>query len=70
MNVDLNYDQSAQLELISMHTGKSCAQVLVDAAQFLLNCDADYYPPSRPAPTQTFLADAELEIRFAQILHR
>ena len=45
MNVDLNYEQRARLELIAVYSGKSPAQVLIDAAQFLLNCEADYYPP-------------------------
>lgn len=69
MNVDLTYDQIAQIELISIHTGKPCAQVLVDAAQFLLDCDADYYPPSRPAPTQKFIPEEELAARFERLLH-
>jgi hypothetical protein len=70
MNVDLSYEQRARLELISIHTGKPCAEVLVDAAQFLLNRGAGYYPPSRSAPTQQFLPEAELEARLARILHR
>ena len=70
MNVDLSYEQRARLELISIHTGRPCADVLVDAAQFLLNCDADYYPPYRSAPTQQFLSEQELEARLVSILHR
>lgn len=70
MNVELSYEQRARVELISIHTGKPPAQVLVDAAQFLFNCDADYFPPWRPAPTQQFLPEEELEARFAQILPR
>lgn len=70
MDVDLNYRQLAQIELIAIHTGKSPAQVLVDTAEFLLNCEVDYYPPSQPLPTQQFLPDEELEARFTRLLRR
>jgi hypothetical protein len=68
MDVELTHEQRARVELISIHTGKPTAQVLVDAAQFLFNCDADYFPPWRPAPTQQFLAEEDLEARLAWIL--
>jgi hypothetical protein len=68
MYLDLNHEQREHLELISIHTGKPRNQILIDAAQFLLNCDADYYPPSRPTPTQQFLPEQELEARFHRIL--
>ena len=68
MDVDLTYEQRARVELISIHRGKSPSQILVDAAQFLLNCDADYFPPWRPAPTQQFLPEDELEARLASLL--
>jgi hypothetical protein len=68
MQVDLNYKQRAQLELIAVYSGKSAAQVLVDTAQFLMNCEANYYPPTRPVPSQQFLPEDEMEARIARIL--
>jgi hypothetical protein len=68
MELDLNYEQRARVELIAIHSGKPPAQVLVDAAQFLLNCEIGYYPPS-PAPRpQQVLAEEELQLRFARLL--
>lgn len=70
MDVDLNYEQRARLELIAIHSCKSPAQVLVDAAQFLLDCEINYYPPSPPARSQQFLPEEQLEARFARLLGR
>ena len=69
MEVDLNYEQRSRVELIAIHSGKSAAQVLIDAAQFLLNCEIDYYPVP-PARSQQFLPEEELEARFARLLRR
>jgi hypothetical protein len=66
MNVELSYEQRARLELISAYCGKSPEKVLIDAAQFLMNCDADYYPPS--PQSQQFLPEDELEARIARLL--
>ena len=68
MDVELTPDQRERVELISIHRGKTPGQVLVDAAEFLLNCDADYFPPWRSAPTQQFLPEDELEARFSRLL--
>jgi hypothetical protein len=70
MELDLNYEQRARVELIAIHSGKLPAQVLVDAAQYLLNCDADYYPPSPRARSQQFLSEDALALRFARLLRR
>ena len=70
MEVDLTYDQRARVELIAIHTGRSAAQVLTDTAEFLLNCEADYYPPCDPAPSQQFLPDEALEARLSRLLRR
>ena len=35
MDVELNYEQRAHLELISLHSGKPTAQLLIEAAEFL-----------------------------------
>jgi hypothetical protein len=69
MIVDLNYEQRARLELISIHSGKPAAKVLIDAAQFLLNCEIDYYPPTRPV-TQQFVPEEELEARLKRMLDK
>ena len=68
MDIKLTHDQRDRVELISIHTGKPPAQVLVDAAEFLMNCDANYFPPWQPAPTQQFLPEEELEARIASLL--
>jgi hypothetical protein len=70
MKLDLNYEQRAQLELIATYSGKSAAQVLIDTAQFLMNCEAGYFPPSRPVPSQQFLPEDELEARLGTLLRR
>jgi hypothetical protein len=70
MKLDLNYQQRAQLELIALYSGKSAAQVLLDTAQFLMNCEANYYSPSRPVPSQQFLPEDVLEARLAGLLRR
>ena len=56
------------MELIAVYSGKTVAQVLVDTAQFLMNCEANYFPPTRPVPSQQFLPEDELEARLARIL--
>jgi hypothetical protein len=68
MDVDLDYEQRARVELIAVYSGKSPERVLIDAAQFLLNCEADYYPPSPSAQTQKFLSEDQLEARIAHLL--
>ncbi|MDP9051770.1 MAG: hypothetical protein M3O31_13790 [Acidobacteriota bacterium] len=68
MNVDLDYEQRARVELIAAYSGKSPERVLIDAAQFLLNVEADYYPPSGSAHTQKFLSEDQLENRLARLL--
>lgn len=68
MDVELNYEQRAHLELISLHSGKSTAQLLVEAAEFLLTLDPEYLGRSTPTDPQTFLSDAEMESRFARLL--
>ena len=71
MQVDLDHEQRDRLELIAIYSGKTTAQMLVDAAQFLLNRDSEYpdrHPVPYPASTQRFLSDAELQVRFSKIL--
>jgi hypothetical protein len=66
MEIELTFEQRSRLELIAIHAGKSSAQMLVEAAEFLLNQDPECFQP--PAETQKFLPEAELEARFNRIL--
>jgi len=70
VDVDLNFEQRARIELISIHAGKSPAQLLTEAAMFLLDCDAGCCDRCHPAEPQKFLREEELDARFAQLLHR
>lgn len=70
MDVDLTSDQRDRVELIAIHTGRSAAQVLTDTAEFLLNCEVDYYPSSGAVFSQQFLPDEQLEARFERLLRR
>ena len=67
MEIELTFEQRSRLELIAMHAGKPSGQMLVEAAEFLVNQDpAAFQPP--PPQTQKFLPEAELEARFTRIL--
>ena len=70
MNIELNYEQSARIELLSLVAGKPSSQLLLDAAMLLLDRDAGCCEHCRPAGPQSFLGEEELEARFAQLLHR
>ena len=70
MNVELNYEQSARIELLSLYAGKPAGEMLVEAAMLLLDRDAGCCERCRQAATQSFLGEEELEARFAQLLHR
>jgi hypothetical protein len=74
MELELTHDQRSQLELLSLHAGKTPAQALTEAALFLLEHDVDSWEWMRQRSTrsncQTFLKDDELEARFSSILRR
>jgi hypothetical protein len=74
MDLDLTAEQRSQLELISLHAGKTPVQVLTEAALFLLEHDIDSWEWMRQRSPQTccqtFLNDEDLEARFAEILRR
>ena len=67
MNVELNYEQSARIELLSMVAGKSSSQLLVDAAILLLDRDAGTCERCRDAQTLDFIAEDKLEERLARL---
>jgi hypothetical protein len=70
VKVELNYEQSARIELLSMFAGKSSSQLLVDTALMLLDQDAGTCEHCRLALTEDFIAEEKLEERLALLLHR
>jgi hypothetical protein len=70
VNVDLDFEQLAELELISLHAGKSSAQLLMEAALLVLNRDAHLNDQFHAAESQRFLAEDQMELRLAQLLRR
>ena len=74
MDINLNSEQSTQLELIAIHAGKTPGQVLTEAALFLLKHDIDSWEwMERNAALHSgepFLGDRELDVRLAELLRR
>jgi len=70
VHVELNFEQSARIELLALVAGKSSSVLLVEAAMHLMDQDAGCCAHCRPASPQNFLDDEALEARFAQLLHR
>ena len=68
MELQLNFDQRARLELIAMYAGTSPEQLLLEAAQTVLDRDASDAPCPSPASTQRFLSETELDARFERLL--
>jgi hypothetical protein len=70
VNVDLDFDQLAELELISLHVGKPPAQLLMEAAQLVLTRDAHLSDLFQPREPQRVLPEEDMELRLAQLLRR
>ena len=74
MELNLNSDQRAQLELIALHEGKTPGQALTEAALFLLIHDVDSWEwMDRNAllhSGQAFLTEEAMEARLAEICGR
>ena len=68
MDLELNYEQRAHLELLAVHSGKPAPQLLIEAAEFLLTLDPEYLGRPAACASQTFLSNAEMEARFARLL--
>ncbi len=68
MNVELDYEQSARIELLSLVAGKTPGEMLLDAATLLLDRDAGCCERCRPADSQTYFDDEQVQARFAQLL--
>ena len=68
MDIELTSEQRSRLELLALHAGKSPAQILLDAAVFLLGREAAH--PGQPDQTepQKFLSEKEMDARFTRIL--
>ncbi len=74
MDLNLTAEQREQLELISLHSGKLPAQVLIDAAHHLMDREDDFWEPlSRGIPppgSQNFLEEDKLDARLERMLRR
>jgi len=70
MDLRLNYDQRARLELLAIHAGISTEQLLLDAAELVLDRDASDAPQPAPVHTQRFLPEMELDARFHRLLRQ
>lgn len=76
MKVDLDYEQSSRLELLSLVAGKTPGAMLLDAAMLLLDRDAGCCARCRGAEAQTdaeaqpYFSDEQVEARFALLLGR
>lgn len=68
MNIDLNYEQSALIELLSMYTGKPSSQMLLEAALMLLDRDAGTCEHCHATDGQYLVAAEKIEARLAQLL--
>jgi len=68
MELRLSYDQRARLELIAINAGATNEELLMDAAELLLDRDASDNPHPPQHSFQRFLSEIELEERFARML--
>jgi hypothetical protein len=68
VDIELTHEQRDRLELIALLAGKSTAQALVDAAQFLLDRDAADTITPHPTKPQQFLSETEMDARISRIL--
>ncbi len=69
MNVDLTPEQRAQLELIALYAGKSPGEVLLEAAEHLIDRASGVVPlPQEFGGAPPILSREQLEQRFAQML--
>ena len=74
MELRLSYDQRARLELLSIAAGTSTEELLVEAAQLLLEIDAcdtvGAQLRSSATLNQKFLSPVELDARFSRLLDK
>jgi len=68
MDLQLSYDQRARLELIAIHSGVTTEQLVLEAAELLLERDAADGPAAKQPWQQRFLSSVELDERFFRLL--
>jgi hypothetical protein len=68
VNIELNSEQRARLELIALSAGKPAAEMLLEAAQLLLDRDGGFPKEPRQVETQKFLSEDQMEARMDRIL--
>jgi hypothetical protein len=68
MDLRLSYDQRARLELIAIHSGVTMEQLMMEAAELLLERDAADAPVKKQPTQQHFLSSVELDERFFRLL--
>jgi hypothetical protein len=68
MEVELTPEQRAQVELIALYAGKSPAEVLLEAAEQLIDRAAGVTPTPQEFGAPPILSREQLEQRFAQML--
>ena len=69
MELELTPEQRGQLELIAMYAGKTPAQVLLEAAEVLIDRAAGVAPtPQEFGGAPPILSREQMEQRFAQML--
>jgi hypothetical protein len=68
MELELTPEQRAQVELIALYSGKSAAEVLLEAAEQLIDRATGVTPTPQEFGAQPILSREQLEQRFAQML--
>jgi hypothetical protein len=68
MEVNLTPEQRGQIELIALYAGKSPIEVLLEAAEYLLDRAAGVVPTPQEFGAPPILSREQLEQRFAQML--
>lgn len=68
MELELTIEQRGQIELIAMYAGKSPAEVLVEAAEYLVDRAAGVTPTPQEFGAPPILSREQMEQRFAQML--
>ena len=68
MELELTPEQRAQVELIAMYAGKSPAEVLLEAAEHLIDRAAGIAPTPQEFGAQPIFTREQVEQRFAQML--
>lgn len=68
MDLRFSYDQRARLELLAIHAGVTLEQLLMEAAELLLEREAADAPVPIEPRHQNFLSNVELDERLLRLL--